>query len=39
MSEEVIKDKNGYVIAKFETKGTNTIMYDNTIMYNIIDLI
>jgi hypothetical protein len=28
MSEEVIKDKYGYVIAKFETKGTNTIMYD-----------
>lgn len=28
MSEEVIKDKNGYVLAKFETKGTKTIMYD-----------
>jgi YD repeat-containing protein len=28
MSEEVIKNKNGYVIAKFETNGTKTIMYD-----------
>ena len=28
MSEEVIKDKYGYVVAKFETNGTTTIMYD-----------
>jgi YD repeat-containing protein len=28
MSEEVIKDKNGYVLAKLETNGTTTIMYD-----------
>ena len=28
MSEEVIKDKNGYVLATLETKGNNIIMYD-----------
>ena len=28
MSEEVIKDKNGYVLATLETKGNTIIMYD-----------
>jgi YD repeat-containing protein len=28
MSEEVIIDKYGYVLAKFEKNGTTTVMYD-----------